>query len=134
MDQRFLYLDGGKIEACDLLDIAGKRLIHVKKGSRSSSVLSHFFKQGANSAIQLRTTQESRVKLLEVVKKEHSQNHRDQLEKAIGNSFENWTVEYQIIDEPTANGKFMIPFFSRISLQEEARDLKSRTFMLPFGL
>lgn len=134
MDQRFLYLDGGKIEACDLLDIAGKTLIHVKKGSRSSSVLSHFFKQGANSAIQLRTTQESRVKLLEVVKKEHGQNHRDQLEKAIGNSFENWTVEYQIIDKPTANGKFMIPFFSRISLQEEARDLKSRTFMLPFGL
>jgi uncharacterized protein (TIGR04141 family) len=31
MDQRILYLDGGKFEACDLLDIAGKRLIHVKK-------------------------------------------------------------------------------------------------------
>jgi uncharacterized protein (TIGR04141 family) len=56
MDQRFQYLDGGKIEACDLLDIAGKRLIHVKKGSRSSSVLSHFFKQGENPAIQLRTS------------------------------------------------------------------------------
>lgn len=66
--------------------------------------------------------------MLEVVKNEHGQNPHDQLERAIGNSFENWTVEYQIIDEPRVNGEFMIPFFSRISLQEEARDLKSRTF------
>jgi len=40
----------GSFEACDLLDISGKRLIHVKKSSRQSSVLSHFFKQGGNSA------------------------------------------------------------------------------------
>ncbi len=39
-------------EPCDLLDPEGKRFIHVKKSSRRSNILSHFFKQGSNSAQQ----------------------------------------------------------------------------------
>lgn len=63
LDQKILtvpLIPHGKFEACDLLDIAGKRLIHVKKSSRQSSVLSHFFKQGSNSAKILKNYPKSR--------------------------------------------------------------------------
>jgi uncharacterized protein (TIGR04141 family) len=56
LDTRLISVAGvqrSEFEVCDLLDIAGKRLIHVKKSSRKSSVLSHFFKQGSNSAQQM---------------------------------------------------------------------------------
>jgi uncharacterized protein (TIGR04141 family) len=59
LDQRILAVPAvqyGKFEACDLLDIGAKKLIHVKKSSRQSSVLSHFFKQGSNAARLLKTT------------------------------------------------------------------------------
>lgn len=46
-------IERSQFEVCDLLDIGGKRFIHVKKNSRRSSVLSHFFKQGSNAAQQL---------------------------------------------------------------------------------
>jgi uncharacterized protein (TIGR04141 family) len=54
LDRKLIQVPGPGIEACDLLDIAGRRFIHVKKSSRQSSVLSHFFKQGANAAQMIR--------------------------------------------------------------------------------
>ena len=57
LDQKMIRVDdvaGPGIEACDLLDIEGRRFIHVKKSSRQSSVLSHLFKQGGNAAQMIR--------------------------------------------------------------------------------
>lgn len=71
LDQKILTVPAtpyGKFEACDLLDIEGKRLIHVKKSSRQSSVLSHFFKQGSNSARILKTIPEARAALIDKVR------------------------------------------------------------------
>jgi uncharacterized protein (TIGR04141 family) len=39
MDQKLIQIEeipGPAVEACDLLDIAGRRFIHVKKSSRQS--------------------------------------------------------------------------------------------------
>ncbi len=50
LDEKLIAIEntpGRGIEACDLIDLAGHRLIPVKKSSRQSSVLSHFFKQGS---------------------------------------------------------------------------------------
>jgi uncharacterized protein (TIGR04141 family) len=71
LDQEILQVPSvpyGKFEACDLLDIGNKRLIHVKKSSRQSSVLSHFFKQGGNSARILKTYPEAREALIKKVR------------------------------------------------------------------
>jgi uncharacterized protein (TIGR04141 family) len=57
LDRKPIQIDdvqGPGIEACDLLDIDGRKFIHVKKSSRQSSVLSRFFKQGGHAAQMLR--------------------------------------------------------------------------------
>ncbi len=118
----------GKFEACDLLDIDGKRLIHVKKSSRQSSVLSHFFKQGSNSATLLRTFPEAREELVEKVKSLEGAVTAARFDASIGSNFENWTIEYHVIDTPRSDGSFSIPFFSRITLREERRKLQGMLF------
>ena len=114
----------GKFEACDLLDILGKRLIHVKKSSRQSSVLSHFFKQGSNSAKILKTIPESRQKLIDMVRKEFGDADADELELSFGGGMSGWKVEFHIVDAPRDDGNFMIPFFSRITLRDEMRMMR----------
>ncbi|PKR89092.1 hypothetical protein CXZ10_11285 [Pleomorphomonas diazotrophica] len=118
----------GKFESCDLIDIAGKRLIHVKKSSRQSSVLSHFFKQGSNSARILKTYPEARQVLLERVRALSNGAAAEHLRENLGDTLSGWTVEFHIIDAPRPNGSFAIPFFSRITLREEARTLRGMTF------
>ena len=51
MDQQLVDVfsePGRGFEICDLFDFDNKRLIHVKKSSRSSSILSHFFLKGSS--------------------------------------------------------------------------------------
>ncbi|WP_300054897.1 TIGR04141 family sporadically distributed protein [uncultured Roseobacter sp.] len=114
----------GKFEACDLLDIEGKRLIHVKKSSRQSSVLSHFFKQGSNSARILKTFPEAREVMVEKVREVAGDDAAEQLSGQFGSSLAGWKVEFHIVDAPRSDGSFAIPFFSRITLREESRTLK----------
>ncbi|WP_165352885.1 DUF6119 family protein [Loktanella sp. IMCC34160] len=131
LDQEMLMVPAsphGKFEACDLLDIANKRLIHVKKSSRQSSVLSHFFKQGSNSARILKTIPEARDALVKKVGDLTDAATAKALEDALGDSMDGWTVEFHIVDAPRKNGEFMIPFFSRITLRDEARMLKGMSF------
>lgn len=112
-----------RFEVCDLLDLENKRLIHVKKNSRKSPILSHLFKQGSHSAQQL--------KYFESCKQELRQMLNDEFGNAAGIAFddaeasdENWTVEFWIADSPRRNGQFNIPFFSKISLRDEIRRLR----------
>lgn len=115
-------------EACDLLDIAQKRFIHVKKSSRRSSVLSHFFKQGSNSAKQLSSFPEAWTALKALVRRECGEVQENALEAAIEDTDRRWTVEFHIADTPRANGEFNIPFFSKISLRDEAINLHAMQY------
>ncbi|WP_168193104.1 TIGR04141 family sporadically distributed protein [Rhodophyticola sp. CCM32] len=131
LDQKILTVPAtpyGKFEACDLLDIEGKRLIHVKKSSRQSSVLSHFFKQGSNSARILKTIPEARAALVEKVKDLTDEPTGNALEAAMGDAMNDWKVEFHIVDAPRNDGTFMIPFFSRITLRDESRTLRGMAY------
>lgn len=110
-----------KFELCDLLDIDGKRLIHVKRSGRRSSVLSHFFKQGRNSAANLALPEIKKKACNYVEKKLKMPAAAKRLSKALDQ--DGWTVEFHIADEKRKNG-YTIPFFSRISLRDEAREIR----------
>jgi uncharacterized protein (TIGR04141 family) len=112
LDRKLIQIDevpGPGIEACDLLDIPGRRFIHVKKSSRQSSVLSHFFKQGGNSARMLRQYEPFKVELVETVKKHFGRTKANELEATF---MKRWTVDFQIADFPRPDGTNNIPFFS----------------------
>ena len=128
LDRRLIQIDempGPGIEACDLLDIEGRRFIHVKKNSRQSSVLSHLFKQGGNAAQMVRKYEPFRSKLVDVIKREHGARKAREFEGALD---KRWTVEFQIADFPRPDGSFNIPFFSKLTLREEARDIEAMDF------
>ncbi|MEJ8406050.1 TIGR04141 family sporadically distributed protein [Brevundimonas vesicularis] len=128
MDQKLIEIadePGRGMEACDLLDIAGRRFIHVKKSSRQSSVLSHFFKQGGNAAQMLRKYHPFRVALVEKVRSLYGDDKANELNLALE---ERWTVEFQIADAPRADGNFNIPFFSKLTLRDQTRDMEAMQF------
>jgi uncharacterized protein (TIGR04141 family) len=133
LDQKLIQIDevpGPGIEVCDLLDVKGRRFIHVKKSSRQSSVLSHFFKQGSNSARMLRQYEPFKAGFLEVVRKHFGQAKARELEKALA---ERWTIEFQIADFPRPDGTNNIPFFSKLTLKEEARSIEAMGFDVRVG-
>ncbi|MEJ6403401.1 TIGR04141 family sporadically distributed protein [Yoonia sp. 2307UL14-13] len=115
-------------EACDMLDALGKRFIHVKKSSRRSPILSHFFKQGSNSARQFAGVPSCWTQLAEVLRSKGRSVDADLIDNEEERRRDQWTVEYWIIDTPRQTGEFNIPFFSKISLHDEAQDIESRSF------
>ena len=129
LDTKMVNLQGvrrSNFEACDILDIEGKRFIHVKKSSRRSSVLSHFFKQGSNSAQNFRRVEDCWRQLRElVVEYGNGEDDGIRLDEARNDTDRNWTVEYIIADAPRAAGGFNIPFFSKITFRDEAQNLES---------
>jgi uncharacterized protein (TIGR04141 family) len=129
LDQQLVAVPGiqkSDFEACDLLDIDGKRFIHVKKSSRRSSVLSHFFKQGSNSAQQFRRFPALWGELGALVTAIKTKTEAKKLTKAKDEP--GWQVEFWIADAPRADGSLNIPFFSKISLRDEAIKLKAMGF------
>jgi uncharacterized protein (TIGR04141 family) len=128
LDRKLIQIDdvpGPGIEVCDLLDIAERRFIHVKKSSRQSSVLSHFFKQGGVSAQMLRKYEPFRIKMIETVKQHYGATRAKELEVALG---KRWTIEFQIADFPRSDATYNIPFFSKLTLRDEARDIEAMEF------
>jgi uncharacterized protein (TIGR04141 family) len=128
LDRKLIQIDevpGSGIEPCDLLDLEGRRLIHVKKSSRQSSVLSHFFKQGRNAAQMLRQYEPYKAKLIATVKASYGSTEATELEAALARR---WTVEFQIADFPRADGTNNIPFFSKLTLRDEARNIEAMDF------
>jgi uncharacterized protein (TIGR04141 family) len=128
LDRRLIEIPdepGRGIEACDLLDVKGRRFIHVKKSSRQSSVLSHFFKQGGNAAQMVRKYMPFRQALVTKVREFYGDADADTLNDSLD---EKWIVEFQIADAPRRNGRYDIPFFSKLSLRDEARDLEAMRF------
>jgi uncharacterized protein (TIGR04141 family) len=124
---------GRGIEACDLIDLGGHRLIHVKKSSRRSSVLSHFFKQGSNSAQLMRKYQSFAAGLVEIVKDHYGEATATELNASLDARQDKWTVEFQIADFPRENGQHNIPFFSKLSLRDEAHSIRAMGFNVKLG-
>lgn len=122
----------GGIEACDLLDIPGRRFIHVKKSSRQSSILSHFFKQGGNAAKMLRWYDSFKSGLIDKVGDEHGARSARDFKSALAGN-DRWTVEFRIADFPRRDGAFNIPFFSKLTLQDEARKIEAMNFDVSLG-
>lgn len=120
-------VDRSEFESCDVLDIAGKRFLHIKKSSRRSSVLSHFFKQGANSARHFSMFASAWTTLRELVEERAGVAAAIQLD-AVTNDDRPWKVEFIIADTPRANGAFNIPFFSKVSLRDEVRMLRAMQY------
>lgn len=115
-------------EPCDILDVANKRFIHVKKSSRRSNILSHFFKQGSNSGQQFRKVPATWPQLIELVRNQGFETEARSLE-AMGDEIGNgWTVEFWIVDAPRGDGTFNIPFFSKISLRDEVSELRAMQY------
>lgn len=134
LDQRLIEIDnvpGRGFEACDLIDLKGRRFIHVKKSSRQSSVLSHFFKQAGHAAQLLRRYDGFKSGLIDTVKKHYGEAKADELGAALDN--DKWTVEFQIADFPRIDGQHNIPFFSKISLREEASSIRAMGFDVRLG-
>ncbi|WHU01022.1 TIGR04141 family sporadically distributed protein [Sphingomonas sp. NIBR02145] len=121
-------VDRSAFESCDILDIAGKRFIHIKKSSRRSSVLSHFFKQGANSARHFSMFEAAWVRLRELVVERAGEAAGEALDNARQNEEHPWKVEFFIADTPRENGDFNIPFFSKVSLRDEVRTLRAMRY------
>lgn len=131
LDEKLIPIEntsGRGVEACDLIDLPGRRLIHVKKSSRQSSVLSHFFKQGSNAAQLLRKHGSFRTGLVEIVRKDYSNEVADELAASLTIEADKWTVEFQIADFPRADGTHNIPFFSKLSLRDEAQTIRMAGF------
>jgi len=120
-------IERSSFEACDLLDIDGKRLIHVKKSSRRSNVLSHLFKQGANSAHNIKRFDSVKDAILDMVADSFDQESVQRLRTTFGDR-RKWVVEYWIADTPRQNGEFDIPFFSKVTLREETLRLNAMEF------
>lgn len=131
LDQKLVQVPSiqhSPFEICDLLDVEDKRFIHVKKSSRRSSVLSHFFKQGSNSAQILQSIPACWDNLRAIVARDYGNDARDRLDEAI-NDDRPWSVEFWIADSPRAGtNEFNIPFFSKISLRDEVSELQARQF------
>jgi len=128
MDQKLVEIaeePGRGIEACDLLDVAGRRFIHVKKSSRQSSILSHFFKQGGNAAQMIRMYEPFRSPLIQKVSDIHGTAAAEELTDSLN---ERWTIEFQIADAPRRDGNFDIPFFSKLTLRDEVRRMETMQF------
>ena len=126
-DQQFFKIPGvpGKgFEICDIFDIEQKRLIHVKKSGRRSSVISHFINQGMNSAKALRTYGQVKDSFLEYIKGAVDQNTFEEIRTSFPHG---WTVEFKFGDAPT-HGKYAIPFFSRVTLDEAKREIEALGF------
>jgi uncharacterized protein (TIGR04141 family) len=136
LDRRLIQIDdrpGAGTEACDLLDIEGRRLIHIKKSSRQSSVLSHFFKQGGNAAQMIRKYEPFRVGMVETIRTHYGPGQARKLQSALNDRNDRWAVDFRIADFPRHNGIYNIPFFSKLTLKDEATNIESMGFDVRVG-
>jgi len=65
--------------------------------------------------------------LVAVVKQHYGSKKAQQLETALDRR-NRWTIEFQIADFPRVDGSHNIPFFSKLTLREEARNMEAMGF------
>lgn len=131
LDQTMIYIPDvarSGFEPCDLIDVENRRFIHVKKSSRRSNILSHFFKQGSNAAQQMRKVQDTWAQLEDLIRNAGYVAEANQLAANPDLQNDRWSVEFWIADAQRSAGGFNIPFFSKVSLRDEARALRTMQF------
>lgn len=118
MDKKIITHGGGysRIEFCDLLT-SDKKLVHVKQYG-GSSVLSHLFAQGVVSGELFLADREFRDKVNKLLAKTHKLTDIDAKPKA-----EDYEVVFAIISG--SDKALDIPFFSKVSLRNAVRRLKT---------
>lgn len=122
LDKKLVQFGGkhSKIELCDLFKSGAKgargRLVHVKRG-RDSSTLSHLFAQGSVAA-RLMAGEPEFIKAVNGQLKKHGFALLPGV--VAGSDFE---VIYAIIDGPAGN-TLDLPFFSKVNLETNCRDLR----------
>lgn len=124
MDQEMVKVPGmaGRgFEFCDILDVSNKRLIHVKKGSTQSSVLSHFFNQGVTPLTYYASDLEFRDAVHEKIKSVSP----TAAQEFMGHKLADYSVHFLIVDSRRADGTFNVPFFSRITLYDRAKNISA---------
>jgi uncharacterized protein (TIGR04141 family) len=112
-----------QMEPCDLYTIQDDRaaLIHVKK-STASSLLSHLFNQGTNSAELLKTEDEAPQRLIDRIQ-ERCGEDEDLAALAAPINSGRFSVVYAIVTKKDSQRRSLnLPLFSRISL---ARNIKA---------
>lgn len=126
LDQKNIKTPGSAtpIEFCDLLS-KNKELIHVKRKTRSSS-LSHLFFQGSNSAELFLRDNLFRDKLKSLLAKQTPNlSHLISTNRPKTSEF---TVVYAIITDNKRNWPDCLPFFSQLSLRQQAQRLRTYAF------
>ena len=73
----------------------------------------------------LRKYQPYREAVVAKVRELYGDGIANELGKALN---DRWTVEFQIADRARPNGDFNIPFFSKLTLRDEARDMEAMQF------
>lgn len=126
LDQQNVKAGGAQdpVEVADVLELPG-RLIHVKRHARSST-LSHLFMQGMTSADLLLTDDTFRA---------NAENKISQLVPGantaiVANGFNPNNVEivFAVITGPSGGGRHFLPFFSQLTCERVARQLRARGF------
>jgi len=118
MDRKLITHGGGnsKIEFCDLFTRDGK-IIHLKRYA-GSSVLSHLFAQGVNSARISITDLDFRKK----VNKKLPESHKLDVSKALVPK--NYEIVFGVISETAEDLPEKLPFFSKITLVRAKQELE----------
>jgi uncharacterized protein (TIGR04141 family) len=127
-DQDFIPIPntpGPGIEICDILDTNSKKLIHVKRSGRRSSIISHFLNQGMNSAKLLKQYPKIKEDFFKKIEPRVSATKLAELKDSFP---DDWTVEFKFGDLPNSKGEYTIPFFSRVALDEAKREIESYGF------
>jgi len=123
LDQELVVYGGGRsrIEICDLLS-DDRNFIHIKPKTKSST-LSHLFAQGLNSAQAFR---DARFRELARAKCPATHQHIFDGQPRIGDH----TVTFGIITAAAANLRDVLPFFSKQSLANAARELVNMGYQI----
>jgi uncharacterized protein (TIGR04141 family) len=121
MDQKNVQYGGGtnKIEFCDLY-VKNKALVHVKRYG-GSSVLSHLFSQAVVSANLFLADASFRKEVNRRLPSSH--RFRDPDKRPPPGDYE---IAFAVISE--VQGKLRLPFFSRVTLRNAARQLRNFGF------
>lgn len=109
------------IEICDIFDFGNKKLIHVKRSGRRSSIISHFLNQGLISAKNLAMYPDMLDEFLEkLVTLGFPNTDIPMLKSGFPHD---WTIEYKFADIPNDKQEYVIPFFSRIAFESIKREI-----------
>jgi uncharacterized protein (TIGR04141 family) len=118
VDKKMLCHGGGpsRIEFCDLFTDA-KQMIHVKRYC-GSQTLSHLFAQGSVGVHLLLNDREFRAKLDALLPR----SHRVGVERPDAREYE---LVYAIVDGSRRSIAEALPFFSRLTLRNAARQIEA---------